>query len=616
MKTLSLALLLAALPAISAEPPKNKAELVAGSGLVKVERSPFGKQADALVPNLQAFSENSLAKRSVPFVRTARETPADQFEIVFFARTRPVRIRITALHGGKPVLAKWEETLKTLFKAFDRDGDGKLNRQEAELIFSKTEVKSMLSGVVGYRGQGGGALPTLESLDKDGDASASFDEFAHYYDDLTAELVRSREAPYYATPDALTPELFARLDLNDDKRLSEEELKAAEKLLIALDGDEDECVSAFEITSNPVKNKIPVLSAGTGMAMMERPNGKAPTGPTDIMSFPGPLPGSGVQNLLKRYDKDGDYELSRAEIAFPKDVFDKLDTNADEQLEAKELDAWRTGSADFAVELDAGAKTEKCTAKVVPIAKGNLHGIDFVKQMTPDRIVVRVGGQTLDIGASPSSVRPGGQANPYAYLFPAGKDFLREKELVGPQFQLLRVLFEPADWDGDGKLTRAEFDRYFRLQNAVIGESLGLMHQTRTPNLFTLLDSNNDGKLSVKELRSAYERLIPMEPTGGRMVTQAILQPSAVVRLGHAVYGNADPNLQPVQNVNTTGYGTQPSPPEQGPVWFRKMDRNADGDVSRTEFVGPKDSFDAIDANKDGLITLEEAQSYDKRSRK
>jgi len=46
------------------------------------------------------------------------------------------------------------------------------------------------------------------------------------------------------------------------------------------------------------------------------------------------------------------------------------------------------------------------------------------------------------------------------------------------------------------------------------------------------------------------------------------------------------------------------------------MDRNGDGDVSRTEFVGSNASFDAIDANKDGLITLEEAEAYDKRTRK
>jgi hypothetical protein len=50
-------------------------------------------------------------------------------------------------------------------------------------------------------------------------------------------------------------------------------------------------------------------------------------------------------------------------------------------------------------------------------------------------------------------------------------------------------------------------------------------------------------------------------------------------------------------------------------VWFRKMDRNADGDVSRSEFLGTKAEFDAIDADKDALISLEEAEAYDKKMR-
>jgi Ca2+-binding EF-hand superfamily protein len=37
------------------------------------------------------------------------------------------------------------------------------------------------------------------------------------------------------------------------------------------------------------------------------------------------------------------------------------------------------------------------------------------------------------------------------------------------------------------------------------------------------------------------------------------------------------------------------------------MDRNRDGDVSRREFLGPREQFDHLDRDKDGLIDSDEA---------
>jgi hypothetical protein len=39
------------------------------------------------------------------------------------------------------------------------------------------------------------------------------------------------------------------------------------------------------------------------------------------------------------------------------------------------------------------------------------------------------------------------------------------------------------------------------------------------------------------------------------------------------------------------------------------MDRNRDGDVSRREFLGPRESFDRLDRDKDGLIDSDEAEA-------
>jgi Ca2+-binding EF-hand superfamily protein len=66
----------------------------------------------------------------------------------------------------------------------------------------------------------------------------------------------------------------------------------------------------------------------------------------------------------------------------------------------------------------------------------------------------------------------------------------------------------------------------------------------------------------------------------------------------------------------TTAYTRPPArQANKGPLWFRKFDRNGDGELSRSEFPGTREQFDAIDANHDGYITVEEAEAYDQKVR-
>ena len=47
----------------------------------------------------------------------------------------------------------------------------------------------------------------------------------------------------------------------------------------------------------------------------------------------------------------------------------------------------------------------------------------------------------------------------------------------------------------------------------------------------------------------------------------------------------------------------------QAPAWFHEMDRNHDGAVERSEFLGSEEQFKKLDANHDGLITPAEART-------
>lgn len=47
------------------------------------------------------------------------------------------------------------------------------------------------------------------------------------------------------------------------------------------------------------------------------------------------------------------------------------------------------------------------------------------------------------------------------------------------------------------------------------------------------------------------------------------------------------------------------------PDWFRTMDKNDDGKLTRIEFIGTDEQFERVDADKDGFISPREASAAD-----
>ncbi len=546
-----------------------------------------------------------------PFRYAPDAEPPQALEAAFLGAGRVYRLRVVTTVNGQPAGAAWAATVARLFAAFDRDGDGYLNRHEFEQVFSLPGLKELAEGQLYTQAY---AVPSLREADRDGDRRVSLDELQFLYRDAPADFLRTRPRPANdESADRVTEAVLASLDVNGDGRLSEAELRDAARLLLTLDADDDECLSQSEFPVNyGAKAGSGMMAAGAGMMGADQGVKAADAPPGDLVVKLGELPGDTSKRILARYDADKDGVLSGDEIPFDAATAKALDGDGDGKLTLTELYAYGKRPPDVVVTVDQGPTAATCRVTATGFGGGPLPAGLSLRRAEPGRVILRSGATVLDFSATPADTRATRARFDRLLATLPGGETLTEGALTGPAHQFLRVTFDAADRDGDGRLTRGELVAYFELQLAVAGLAQTVSTTVSRPNLFQLLDDNRDGKLSVRELRTAWERLIVLEPAGARYVTRAVLQPAASFRVSSAAADFAVPAPE-----NSPQAAPAAGVPEgRGPLWFRKMDRNGDGDVSRAEFLGDAADFARLDADGDGLISLDEAIAAEKPAAK
>lgn len=123
------------------------------------------------------------------------------------------------------------------------------------------------------------------------------------------------------------------------------------------------------------------------------------------------------------------------------------------------------------------------------------------------------------------------------------------------------------------------------------------------------IDPNDDGRLTIREMRELVGTLRRLDRnTDGRITAAEARPPVRVcIGLGPVVHGE----LAGIRSVDR-----KPSEPAlEGPEWFVRMDRNRDGDLTRAEFPGTDEQFATLDADSDELINAEEALEFDRKAR-
>ncbi len=162
---------------------------------------------------------------------------------------------------------------------------------------------------------------------------------------------------------------------------------------------------------------------------------------------------------------------------------------------------------------------------------------------------------------------------------------LDHPELSDPRAQPFRQITDVADRDGDGRLDDKEFAAWLDLQDQVakghvLLTILDLGTSLRIPRRGTMTVHS-----PVRELRTAWARL-----NSAGCVVAGLLDRTRLPRYLLATVSHGLPH---------TTLGTAP---RHGPDWFRAMDRNRDGDVSRSASSSDRPPiFDRLDRGQGRL---------------
>jgi len=382
------------------------------------------------------------------------------------------------------------------------------------------------------------------------------------------------------------------------------------------DKDEDEMIAQDELLP---RRANPFIIDGFSY---EVGGPSPPAGPPLLCA----LEGNGLLagQLLQRYGPPGKPpdKLSRQQIGLGAAEFARLDTNADGYVDAVELARFgqRPPDLEFRVRLGRGVAP---TFEVMGKPAAGTAAADL-KREAEGLFSLQRGPTRLLFGLDPDNRRAPGLIARYKTEFTNYdgdmNGYLDRKEAA--QSPLFRQLFEKMDKDGDGQLFPKEMIEYLTpwadLHDRADESCATLSAFEEARGLFDLLDTNRDGRLSVREIRQLPKLLERFDFNKDGHLQKEELPRTFRILMKQGAQQSVSGAYDIVVVDAFSGAGRSVRPPElkDGPLWFRKMDRNRDGDVSRKEFLGSDEEFRRIDTDGDGLISLEEAMRYDAESRR
>jgi Ca2+-binding EF-hand superfamily protein len=555
--------------------------------------------------------------------------PMLRAENILFLGSRPTWLRLEVTIDGQTPAQSLQAHLKARFEYLDQDGDGRLSVDELKRMITRQELRQQMSLTTNSFVQRRGGTVALSEVDSDGDGQVSLNEFIDYYLASAPDQFTLQPAPV-SDPygQLLSDELLAKLDRDGNGKLAKAELAQAPKLIEQFDTNDDECVAALELVPDLLQRRVGAMPGMPAMpAMPAMGKEKGPGGLTGLNQPIRNLPPflrvgpdankveSVVERIIEVYDRNQDRTLSRPEIGLDEKAFARLDRDMDGQLDSTELIDWlEQDQPDVTVRCQLGLSKpgEQVDFTIADWLTGYAKASNHARPtlwLGRTRLIVESLLPQLNRGVDAGYEQATVQSVQSLFQFydRQQKGFI---DLNDPQLVRnlgLRATFTDADANGDGKLTRDELLAHQRLMQSAQRQMLLLAYTRQSPSAFALLDVNRDGRLSRGELSNAWNRLAEWLPVEGDELRLGERESEYRLAIGLLRQQYSGFSYNPLAQPNRAS-----AMPARGPSWFGAMDRNGDGDVSRREFLGTPEDFDRIDTNRDGVISLDEAEAFER----
>jgi hypothetical protein len=159
--------------------------------------------------------------------------------------------------------------------------------------------------------------------------------------------------------------------------------------------------------------------------------------------------------------------------------------------------------------------------------------------------------------------------------------------------------------DADKTLNRTELNRYLDVQASAAAHLVVVTVADRGPGLFSVLDTDGDGRLSLREItaswtvRDALDGPSQMAPWDADRDGRITLD--EIPRRWEVTFSIGAPRTAPSKASSDAKPGVA------APAWFLALDGNGDGDISPREFIGRGEDFRTLDKDGNGLLDAAEA---------